>query len=97
MKIILMHPNVDVGYLPSFLHEEDPRPAREQFDQRYIHGGWRPTSGGTIRNFVMYYPGDPPLVPIAMITFRDEIILLYPGDFVAIVQPDGSFEVARMD
>ena len=36
----------DLGLLPSMLSEHDPRPAREQFDARYGHGGgWRPFTG----------------------------------------------------
>jgi hypothetical protein len=32
-----------------------------------------------------------------MAMLRDEMILLYQSDIVVIVQPDRSFEVARMD
>jgi hypothetical protein len=32
-----------------------------------------------------------------MCKLRDELILVYEGDWVAVLQKDGSFEVARMD
>ena len=44
------------------------------------------------------YPGDPPLKPIAAVSrLRDEVILFYPHDWLCVVQPDGSFEVSRVD
>jgi hypothetical protein len=43
------------------------------------------------------YPGDPIFKPIAACFMRNETILLYEHDVVAIVQEDGTFEVARMD
>jgi hypothetical protein len=94
IDILLLHPGADVGYLPDFLDEEDPRPAKEQFNQHY---GWRPLPGCELHGIEMHYPGDPPYVPIAMIKFRDEIILLYQADFVGIVEKGGAFECARMD
>lgn len=93
-----IHPE-DLGLLPSFLDENDPRPAREQFDANYTHGtpNWS-TEPARIDGFHrLCYPGDPPLEPIAMTMLRDEMILLYPHDFVVIVQPDGSFVFQRMD
>jgi len=79
IQINIIHPRAhlsDLGLLPSFLNENDPRPAAEQFNDRYMFGGWHPMAG-----FKM----------------NDELILVYPGDWVAIVQPDKSFEVCRMD
>jgi hypothetical protein len=97
----LLHPEMTpehLGLLPSFLIEEDPRPAKEQFQERYIYGGWRPMKGFKLNgDYALWYPGDPLLHPIAMTKLRDEIIFLYRHDWVAILQPDGSFEVSRMD
>ena len=87
------------GFIPGFLDEQDPRPAREQFNEHYP-GGWMPApewlkfSRKTLR---LTYPGDPPLQPIGLIQFRDEMIFLYPSSWVCIVQPNGKWEVARMD
>ena len=89
-----------LGYLPGFLSNDDPRPAREQFDANYQHGGgWRPYPDGewTFDDPTITYPGDPPLSPIAMTTLRDEAIFFYPHALVMIIQPDDSFEIARMD
>jgi hypothetical protein len=88
-----------IGEIPAFLDLNDPRPAREQFDANYQHGGgWRPQSGFTRTDaFVLHYPGDPPFLPIAMMALRRETILIYLHAYVAIFQADGSFEVCRMD
>ena len=49
------------------------------------------------RSLILKYPGDPPLKPLAVAQLRDETIVLYDGAFLAIFQPDYSFEVARID
>jgi hypothetical protein len=85
-----------LGYIPSFLSEDDPRPAREQFDEHYI-GGWHPQDGFTMKGKYLLFPGDPPLEPLAFTMFGEEAIIMYPHSYVAIVQPDSSFQVARMD
>jgi hypothetical protein len=88
-----------VGDLPAWLNENNPKPAREQLNDAYRHGGgWHP-----IKGFIMYgdysirYPGDPVLHPVATAQLRDELILFYPHSWVCIMQPDKSFEIARMD
>lgn len=99
MIIRLLHPRATfehLGFIPSFLDEADPRPAREQFDERYVSGWW-PLPKFKLDGTTLKYPGDPPLKPYALIEFRDEIILVYEHDLVVIVQPDGGFEGARMD
>jgi hypothetical protein len=87
-----------LGLLPWFIEEEDPRPAREQFDDRYV-AGWMPIPGFRLnkKNGLLTYPGDPPMRPFALMRLRRELIAFYPHAFVAIVQPDWKFEVARMD
>ena len=93
------HPN-ELGWLPSMVDRSDPDPAAVQFHKRYGHGGgWRPIEGfkklkspGHIQ-----HPGDPPMKPLFMTRLRDEVIYVYRYGFVAVFQPDGSFEVARMD
>jgi len=55
------------GLIPHFLDEDDPRPAIEQFDERYAHGGgWSPIdSGFRLENrgpaggVALVYPGTP--------------------------------------
>lgn len=95
----LKHPSMTregLGMLPCFLWENDARSAREQFDTRYC-SGWEPFDGFTITKRGLEYPGDPPLRLLAEAKFRDEVVRLYDSSWVAIIQPDGSFEVSRMD
>jgi hypothetical protein len=97
-----LHPlaTVDMlGYLPQFLSERDPRSAREQLDSGYQQGGgWTPLPGFILlSNGCLGYPGDPPTLPIAETRLRTETIRLYEHAWVAIIQDDGSVEVARMD
>jgi len=91
----------DLGLLLTWLNPNDPRPAREQFDENYQHGGgWRPFGEGQWTlgmDCLLTYPGDPPYKPIAGIKFRKEMVLFYRHSLVAIRQLDGTFEVARMD
>jgi len=88
-----------LGLLPGMLSERDPRPAREQLDANYQHGGgWQPFPGFKLhRDNSLSYPGDPPTKPLAMTMLRDELIVFYQYSWVAIIQPDRSFEVCRMD
>jgi hypothetical protein len=89
-----------VGYLPTFASESDPRKVAEQFNETYAHGGgWSPMQGWNFepQSGAITYPGDPPLHPVAAMMCRDELILVYEHAWVAIVQEDRSFEIARMD
>jgi hypothetical protein len=88
-----------LGLLPGMLDDMDPRPAKDQFNESYTHGGgWRPFKGHKLQsNNSLTYPGDPPLYPLARLQFRDELILFYLGSWVAIIQPDRTYEVCRMD
>jgi len=89
-----------LGYLPEFLSWSDHRPAREQINANYQHGGgWCPVKGWTMEpgTGVIQYPGDEPIKAIALGVLRDEVIRFYPGSWVSILQRDGTFEVARVD
>lgn len=88
-----------VGFIPTFLDLDDPRPASEQFNERYVYGGWRHQEGFECAHerFCLDYPGDTTLRPIAAIPFRDEMVMIYRYGYVAIWQKDGSFEACRMD
>jgi len=98
----MLHPNMTpehLGLIPGWLDRDDPRPAREQFNEHYGHGGgWRPFGGFklTAQNRLIY-PEDPPLVPLAQAWLRDELIVFYEHAWVAIIQSDRSFEACRMD
>ena len=102
MTWIILDPSINsehLGLLPMMLDPSDPRPAREQFDENYQHGGgWRPFNGFTLHDDgSLTYPGDSPVLPLATTRLRDELIIFYDYSWVAIVQPDRSFECCRMD
>jgi hypothetical protein len=78
MNVYSLHPRSDdlVGVIPHFLNEVDMRPAAEQFNQSYAHGGgWRPMMGWTTRKgewrelrlAADFYPTPP-------------LFIQYPGD-----------------
>jgi hypothetical protein len=101
MEWEMMHPLVrdeHLGYIPSFLKLEDERPAKEQFQERYWPG-WHPFTGFKMdpKTYELRYPGDPAYKPLASTMLRDEKVLVYNHAWVAIVQKDGSYEIARMD
>jgi len=92
-----------LGFLPGMLNPNDPRKARDQFAANYV-SGWMPFSGVGDQKLTLneakdklLYPGDPPMQLIAETRLRDELIRLFECDWVAIIQPDGDYEVARMD
>jgi len=90
-----------LGFVPTFLSEDDERTAAQQFDSNYRHGGgWRPFGRWVLDevSHVLKYPGDPPLEPLAFAKpHGKETVIFYEHAIVCIVQPDGSFEVARLD
>ena len=87
-----------LGFIPSFLNEDDPRPAREQFNTNYV-SGWTPFKGNfeMLPNGNLRYPGDPDMELLWETKLRDETIRFYDCAWVAIIQPDGSYEICRMD
>lgn len=98
----MLHPKMTMdhlGYLPDIILEEDPRPVKEQLEDRYRHGGgWRPNNGfKLLANNTLAYPGDPPFKPLATAQLRDEMLLFYDHALLAVVQSDRSFAVTRVD
>lgn len=98
-----LHPRATqdhLGFLEYWLLVEDPRPAKEQLHAQYAHGGgWRPFKGFKLNSETkaLEYPEDPPISPLWMAKLRDEEIYVYSHAWVMILQPDGTFEVCRMD
>lgn len=86
------------GYIPNFLDEDDPRPAAEQFHANYV-SGWSSFKRFKFNKdtLTLTYPGDPPTRAISAMGFRNEIIYLFESSWVVIVQPDGTWDVSRMD
>lgn len=101
VKITYIHPAATLehlGLIPYMLNDKDAAPAKEQLHRGYAHGGgWRPFNKFKMVDGCLVYPGDPPFQPIAEMKLRNERIVLFTSDWVAIIQPDGSYEVARMD
>lgn len=90
-----------VGFTPEFLSTDDPDDAVTQLDKHYGHGGgWHDFSGFTFNDGAeptLTYPGDPPTLAVAWWKLRDERVILFDSAWVAVVQPDGSFRISRMD
>lgn len=102
VNVKFLHPRANwdhVGIIPDMLNEHNPKPAKKQLHEGYPQGGgWSPFKGFTLReDNSLTYPGDPPQKPIAEMRLREELILIYEHAWVAIIQPDRSFEVCRMD
>jgi hypothetical protein len=93
------HPD-EIGLIATFFDPDDEKPAAEQADDHYGHGGgWRPQAGyGLTEDGVLTYRGDAdPLYPLAVAYIRSETVRVYHYGIVSIQQADGSFEVSRMD
>jgi hypothetical protein len=102
MQFISHHPQATIdtmGFITLWLSEHNPAPAKEQLHRGYAHGrGWRPFEGFTLgADDSLKYPNDPPMKPFCEVSLRDERVVMYPHAWVAIIQPDRSFEVCRMD
>jgi hypothetical protein len=90
-----------LGLIPYFIHDDDEDTAAKQFAKRYV-AGWKPRPGFIMKANSLIYTAnngdrDVPLRLIAEAKLRDETIRFYDSAWVAVVQPDGSFEVSRMD
>lgn len=98
------------GMIPAFLNVDDARPAKEQIAAEYI-AGWQHfdyfshISGVDTPGHAKLHakagedgePLDPPMPEISRAKLRDETLILFECEWLAIVQPDGSFEVQRCD
>lgn len=94
------HPRMTLerlGYIPQFIQASDPRKAAKQIAQAYI-GGWHPFTGfEMLSNGDLKYPGDPPVKLLAEAKLREETIRFYEHSWLAVIQPDGTFEISRLD
>lgn len=95
----------EAGFLPEILLTSDPRPVSEQLNDRYAHGGGYQVSGSPIawaldrsaEFATLTYPRDPPMLELSRATINNELCILFDSSFMAIVQPDSSFAVVRVD
>ena len=98
----LLHPamtRAHLGFLPTFVDADNPEPVAKQINQNYPFGGWQPM-GGWIRmekDGSVRYPGDPKMKPLAKAMHGSEEVFFYESSWVAVRQPDGKFEIARLD
>lgn len=83
------------GLIPHFLDNEEEK-ALDCFNRHYPFGTHE-LVGAEIKDGAMLYPNDPPLYPYMEVAHGNEMVYIYPHAFVAIVQPDGSSYVTRMD
>jgi hypothetical protein len=90
-----------LGFLPDILTDHDSRPVKQQLEDRYAHGGgWRPINGMRLdrKTMIMRFPGDPPFKPAALTQIGEEVVIFYPQcSLLAVIQPDGKYEVCRVD
>jgi len=92
-----------LGLLPDIFRADDPRPGKQQVNERYQHGGgWQKQDKWKFnrKTKAITFPGDAPLMPLALtgLPLSQEVVALYPHGYVIIVHDDnGTFEVARMD
>src|SRR5262245_51128168 len=100
MSIIFsMSPDVPtdvLGFLPIIFDADDPRPAREQANDRYAHGGgWDPMPGWTLSleddQVRLSYKGDKPYRPLATARLpkSNELLVFFRNSWVMILQRDG--------
>src|SRR5215472_6989336 len=97
-----MHPGVTsemLGFIPSFLSTTDDRSAVHQINTNYLHGGgWRPFKGFKLmEDGALKYPEDPPVRVLWATKLREEQIHFYQHSWVRITQPDGGWEICRLD
>lgn len=91
------------GYLPFILSNNDPRPASEQLDDRYAHGGgYNPFEGFKLivnkdNSYALQYPNDPPMRELSQAFLHEEKLVLFEGSWLAIIQPCGDHVITRVD
>lgn len=106
----IVKPGVDsglLGWIPSFLNHNSDEPAAKQFHRMYAHGGgWKPFRGFKLlqprtaeEGYRISYPGDPVYKELArtVLPLTSETVVIFPHAWVAVVQKDGTYEIARMD
>lgn len=100
----------DLGILPLFFSDLDPRSAAEQLNTNYSHGGgFIPFGQNEFELFdwesgpaILKYPGDRPFKEIARAYLHmgqptEELILVFDCSIVVIMQENGVFAVTRCD
>lgn len=90
-----------LGTVPDMISATDQADAVTQIDRAYrdAGGGWRDSTGASVdvERRLLTFPGDPARQLVAFAELRAEKILFFDGAWVAVVQPDGSSRIARID
>lgn len=95
-----------LGFLPDLISNLYPGNVAEQLERNYAHGGgyrdltklepgkWTFNK----RNKTLRYRGESDIFnPLASVQIKDEMVYFYKYSLLAIVKPDGSFAVTRVD
>jgi hypothetical protein len=78
-----------VGMVEIFVHADDPRPVAEQLaDRMKFSGGWQPID--------VAKDALGPVLAVAKLA-NGEVIEAYDERFIAVIEQDGSYAVARPD
>lgn len=92
---------IHLGYIPTFLSAGSDLSASEQITANYPFGGWMPFKGFSMDKATggLKYTGDPIIPPMwqTKLPATNEVVTVYPYAWVQIMQPDGTWEVARLD
>jgi hypothetical protein len=91
-----------MGAVPWFFDDEDPRPAAEQLNERYAHGGgFRPWGKEKwkldAKALTIKWPGEKAMKPRAKATLHTDTLVFYDHAILAIIHEDGTFDVTRVD
>lgn len=89
-----------IGFIPDFLSPDCEDSAAKQIGRNYKHGGgWRPLEGYSLdlEPGIVTHSSGLQMRPIAAAVMRAEVIAIYPRGYVAIIQPNGVFEIAKVD
>jgi len=93
-----------LGLLPSFFIKDDPRPAVDQLNERYAHGGgFCPLDGFVIEEGRIVYPAseewetDEVYYPIARTFVNGEPVTLFEMSWLTLKDKTGKTVVCRVD
>jgi len=99
-------PEIDLTFLGSCLSAADPRPVSEQAAENF-GGGWSPSrdmapkwrlTNDEAGKYVLSYEseeGSEPNLELARAVVREELVVVFEMEWMAIIQRDGTFEVDR--
>lgn len=89
------------GMIPNFIDPASEEPLKDQLDRSYICG-FKHQEGFTLRElsdgtYHALYEGDPPQIEVDRWEVCGQLLVLFPYAYVAAIEADGSYAVARMD